>query len=198
MGDFSQWAHVPTDWKFWIGIIGGIVSLAAYVPYIISILWGATRPSRTTWWILSCVVLITLVTYHSSGAGNTLWMVVGDLIGVLSIAILSIWYGHGGGEWIDFASLIGAIIALVMYLAFSSPIIAMATLLAVDFLAMMPTWIKTYDSPRSEDWFAWFLTTLGHTVSMFAVERWIFAIIAYPIYHSIASGLVVLLALRKT
>lgn len=178
---------------FTIGQLAGIFSFVAYLFYILAIIRGTTKPARTTWWILAIIGFITLLSYRAVGAEDTIWVVLGDFAGVLCIAVLSIWYGVGGGEKTDLISLAGAGLSLVLWWWLDSPLAALVTTLAVDVFAAIPTIVKTYYEPALEDRFAWSLTFLANILSLFAVERWVLSIAIYPVYTSVIDGLVWLL-----
>ncbi len=184
------------EFQSFVGVAAGIISFAAYIPYVISIVKGRTKPSRATWWILVGVVFFTLITYASSGGRNTLWVVIGDFIGVSTIAILSVRYGVGGRDLIDLLCIAGVLIALLLWLIFDSAVIALIAMLMVDFLAIVPTAVKTFFYPHQENKLAWAMTFLGHAMSIIAIEHWILGIVIYPMYHTASSGMIVLLALR--
>ena len=81
------------DIKVVLGIIAGIIAFLAYIVYLISILRGKTKPNRATWWIWAFMGLVVGLSYHSSGAVNTIWVPYVEFLGPFSIAILSIKYG---------------------------------------------------------------------------------------------------------
>lgn len=180
---------------FTIGQIAGLLSFAAYLFYILSIIKGETKPARSTWFIQLFVGLIILVSYKSSGAEDTIWVVLGDFIGVFCIAILSIKYGVGGKSKIDIFSFIFSIIALILWWLFKNPAVALLASLLIDFISAIPTIVKTYKEPELEDKFAWTITTLANILSIFAIEKWVFIIALYPIYTSIIDGIVWILIL---
>lgn len=175
------------------GKVAGIISLIAFLPYILAILRGQTKPNRATWWIWTIVGFMLGVSYHSSGANHTIWVPVSYIIGPLIIAILSIKYGEGGWTRFDRNCLLGAGVSVVLWWIFSSPFIALLINLFIDFMGALPTIRKAYNKPESEDRTAWALFFTGNTANLFAVEKWTFAISIYPIYMFLASGMIMAL-----
>lgn len=172
------------------GKVAGIVSLVAFVPYILAILRGETKPNRASWWIWTVVGFMLGASYFSSGANHTIWVPVSFIIGPLAIIILSIKYGEGGWTRFDRYCLIGAGVSVVLWWMFSSPLIALFINLFIDFMGALPTIRKAYNEPESEDRTAWMLFFAGNIVNLFAVESWTLTIAAYPIYMFFASGLI--------
>lgn len=172
------------------GKVAGIISLAAFVPYIIAILRGQTKPNRATWWIWTVVGFMLGASYYSSGANHTIWAPVSYTIGPLVTAILSLKYGEGGWTRFDRCCLLGAGTSMALWWMFSSPLIALILNLFIDFLGALPTYRKAYHEPEGEDRAAWALFFAGSIANLFAVETWAFAIAVYPIYMFLGNGVI--------
>lgn len=187
------------DTKQLLGIIAGIIALLAYVVYVVSILRGKSKPNRATWWIWAFMGLVLALSYKFSGADNTVWVPYMEFFGPLTIAILSIKYGEGGlSDKTDLFCLFGAIASVVLWIVFDNPVVALVTNLAIDSFAIIPTIKKSYLRPEGEDFWAWFGTGVADSLNMFAVERFTFAILLYPIYMLVSDLIIIfILLLRK-
>ncbi|MBU6415340.1 hypothetical protein KGQ34_03850 [Patescibacteria group bacterium] len=172
------------------GKVAGIISLAAFIPYILAILRGETKPNRATWVIWAVVGFMTGASYYFSGANHTIWVPVSYIIGPVVVSALSIKYGVGGWTRFDRCCLLGAGMSMALWLVFSSPLVALLINLFIDFMGVLPTIRKAYRDPESEDRIAWALFFTGNIANLLAVERWTFAIAVYPIYMFIGSGLI--------
>ena len=84
-----------------LGWVAGVLSLVAFVPYIVAILRGETRPNRATWWIWTTTGAVLLASYYFSGAETTIWVAVSYFVASLVTALLSIRYGEGGSTPLD-------------------------------------------------------------------------------------------------
>lgn len=182
------------DFMSFMGILAGVISLLAYIPYISSIIRKKTIPSRTTWWILSLVGIVTLITYKGSGASNTIFFLVGDVTGAFLIALLSIFYGNDGVKFFDRACFFGAIVSFGLWIVFQkNPAIAFFSSLTVEVIAMIPTIRKVHLNPFEEDATAWMFTFLATAVNLYAIERWSFIVAFYPFYEFFINGIIVFL-----
>lgn len=179
------------------GIVAGVISFGAYILYIYSILKGETRPSRATWWILTVVGTVTGVSYYFSGAVETIWVPVADVLGIFIIAVLSIKYGEGGLNIFDISCFVVAIFSLLLWYIFKTPIIALLLNLIMDFVGILPTIKKSYLEPTKESRLSWLLTFIGNVVNFGAVNIFTFGVLLYPIYMSISSGVVTLLLYKR-
>lgn len=172
------------------GMVAGVVSLAAFIPYIISILRGKTRPNRASWWIWTVVGIMLASSYSASGAKDTIWVAISYIIGPLITALLAIKFGEGGWTRFDRACIACAVMSGVLWFVFDSPMVALSINIVIDAAGALPTIKKTYKEPEGEDRVAWALFFIGNTINLFAVGTWNFAIAIYPIYLFIGSGII--------
>lgn len=80
---------------------------------------------------------------------------------------------------------------------FNCPIVALVTNLFVDLFAIIPTIKKSYLRPEGEDFWAWFGTGLADSLNMFAVEKFTFGILVYPIYMLVSDLIIIFILLLK-
>jgi len=187
-----------TDVKVVLGVVAGVIAFLAYIVYIVSIFRGRSKPNRVTWWIWAFMGLVLALSYQFSGAVNTIWVPYVEFLGPFSIALLSIKYGEGGlTNKTDLFSFLGAVISIILWIIFDNPVIALVTSLAVDSFAIIPTIKKSYLRPEGEDFWAWFGTGLADSLNMFAVERFTFAILVYPIYMLVSDLIIIFILLLK-
>lgn len=170
------------------GIAAGILSFCAYLFYIVAIIKGTTKPNRATWFILALVGIITSVSYKFSGADNTIWVSVSHAIASSIIALLAIKYGVGGWEKTDMIAFAGAIISLVAWWYFSTPVIALVASLCIDFFGLLPTIKKSWHRPEQEDRLAWTTTQLSNALNFLALDSLAFAVVIYPLYYFVVDG----------
>lgn len=186
------------DLKATLGFIAGVIAFVAYIVYVVSIFRGKTKPNRATWWIWAFMGLVLALSYKFSGAENTLWVPYVEFVGPFIIAILSVKYGEGGlKNKTDLLCMFGAIISIILWIIFDNPVIALVTNLAVDSFAVIPTIRKSYLRPEGEDFWAWFGTGLADSLNMFAVEKFTFAILIYPIYMLLSDLIIILILLFR-
>src|SRR5207248_2703381 len=81
-----------------LGQLAGAISFLGFVPYIIEIVQGKTRPNRATWWIWAVVGAMLCASSYASGARHALWVPLSYVIGPLATALLALKYGEGGWD----------------------------------------------------------------------------------------------------
>ncbi len=186
------------DFMAFMGILAGVISLLAYIPYISSIIRRQTNPSRTTWWTFFSIELVTLFTYEGLGASNTIFFLIGDLVGCFLIALLSILYGKNEMSFFDKLCFLGAAVSLGLWIIFrGNPSIAFSASFIVGIIAMIPTLKKTYLNPRGENTLAWLLSFVAATMNISAIETWSLVVVSYPFYEFFVNGMIVFLLSRR-
>lgn len=186
-----------SNWQTAIGIVAGFVSIICFVPYIITIFQGKTRPNRASWWIWAINGSILCASYYSAGASNTIWALICAVIAQFAISILSLKYGEGGWNRFDRSCLIGAGISILLWWLFSSPLLAIIFTLTIDVLGALPTIKKSYYEPEKEDLLTWILYVVASILNLLAIEQWSFVILAPPLYVFCVNAVIVLLLLRR-
>jgi len=180
------------------GQISGVLSFLSFVIYGISTLVGRTKPNRMTWWALACVNTALAFSYFFAGARDTVWIAVSYAAGSLIIAILSIWHGEGGWEKLERLCIVAVLVNLFIWWISHSAVIALVCNIAVDFFSLLPTIKKAHLNPRSESKSSWILEAGSSLINLFAVERYSFAIIIYPMYLFLANTFIAALLFSKS
>ncbi len=180
------------------GYIAGVVEVIAFIPYIIAMVRGKTRPHRGSWFIWTVLGLILLLSYRAAGAEETIWVPLVMFIGPLIVFILSFKYGKGGWEdSLDKYCLIGAIVGFSCLVVFESPMIALTVAILSDVFAAIPTVRKSILDPDSEDVTAWTLAFIANLINLLAIDKWTIEIAIYPIYAVLIFGIITFPLLRR-
>jgi hypothetical protein len=180
----------------------GLFSLLAYSLYIISVFRGKTRPSRSTWWILTLVGLLILLSSYTIGARENIWIQLCYVAGPFIIALQSLKYGYGSKLYlVDKICLAGAFVCIFIWLIFNSPLIAFLGSIIVDFIGLIPTIQKSYTDPQEEDPTAWSIETVASILNAIGITAW-FTLEdkswIYALYLLIINGLITFILFRNT
>ncbi len=182
-----------------VGLLAGIISLFAYLPYIKSTIQKETRPSRSSWWIWSLVGLLIIFSYYSVGARSTIWVPLVFFLGPLTVAILSIRFGEGTGlNKIDKMCLWGSLLSLIMWIIFKSAVLALFINIFIDLLGFLPTLQKTFKNPLYESKISWILFFTGSILNLLAIKIFSVPITAYPVYMIVMDIIMLFLLFKKT
>ena len=182
--------------NFPFGEIAGLISFGAYVLYIISIVKGQTKPSRSTWWILTLVGFLIFMSSYSIGARENIWIQLVYTLGPLAIAILSLnpKFGYGVGfSLLDKICFFSALIFGLIWFVFNAPLVAFLGSIIVDFIGIIPTIKKAYIDPKEEDKLAWILEFLASIFNALGITLWFVSVDKswiYALYLLFINGLI--------
>lgn len=179
-----------------LGIIAGILSLVGYIPYIISILRGKTLPNKASWIIWSVVGGLLAFSYLAEGDKNTIWLPLGYFVGPLITALLSLRYSYSVWSRLDKICLVAAMISIIPWLLFKDATFTLLINVLIDSTGAIPTLVKTYREPDTEDILAWSIFLIANTIQVFAISDWNLTA-TYPIYLFFLATAMVVLIFKK-
>lgn len=187
-----------------LGALAGLISFAAYLMYIVSTLRGKTKPSRSTWWILTLVGSLIFLTSYTSGARESMWIMASYVIGPLIISITSLHPRYGYGEKllpVDIVCLLWAFLCAIIWLVFNSPIIAFLGSIILDAVGLIPTARKAYLEPDKEDAFAWSIEMVASIMNALGITIWFVSsnlTWIYALYLLLGNGTILTLLVYKS
>jgi hypothetical protein len=180
-----------------IQILSGTFIFLAYVPYLYSIFHETTKPNRVSWFVWAATGMIILLSYRELGGKAAIAIALLGAVCPLIIALISIVYGTGGTSVIDRLCIVLIHITCLVWILTGSAIYPYLFSLIIDFLAMFPTFRKTYLHPESEHPLAWFLWLCGAVTSLFAATTWRSTEILLPVYLIVVEVIELGLLFRK-
>jgi len=182
------------DWKTLVGVCGGIFALMGFIPYIVTICQGKTSPNRASWSIWASLGIVLAISNFEEGARDTMPLLIAYAICQITIALLSFKYGEGGWNTFDRTCLFGALISIILWQIYDSPLIAITISIAIDSLGALPTIKKSYLEPEKEDLFSWLMFWIAGTCNILTLTE-LSAIAAQPLYLFSFNSIVITLLL---
>lgn len=177
-------------------VISTILALVAPVVYIRSILKGGAKPHRTTRLVLLVITTLSATSLWANGSRIAFWLALAAVIGSTTIFTLSIKYGMGGWGKLDIGCLVIAFFGIVLWQLTNNPFLGLASSIVADFVGMVPTLVKTYRFPETEEWRFFGIEGVATILSLVAIGQLNFQEMLYPFYLMIINGLVTFLVLR--
>lgn len=173
-----------------------ILSLLSPISYTRSMLAGKAKPHKVTRlivWLASVAGLLGVL--HSPNTAGIIF--AGIFFARASyLLVMSLIYGTGGASRLDKSCLIIGIGALVAYVATGSGLLAIAFGILADLIGYIPTFVKTWHQPKSEDPLFFSVESLASLLAIFAIWELIPDIL-FPIYFFVCGAVVVFLIYRK-
>lgn len=183
------------DWHLILGIVSGLLTFFAIFPYIKDILHGTTRPNVVSWALWTLLLAISLLAQVSAGASWSALMIFADLLGTGVILALCLGgYGYKKYGAIDWICAVLAIVAIVLWQLAHQPVFAIALAALADFLAAIPTLIKSWKDPWSEDPTQFLMISGGGLLAVLSTTIINPANIIFPAYLCVLNGTIGLLA----
>jgi len=184
------------DWHLMLGIVSGMIALLAIIPYVKDILYGTTRPNIFSWSLWVFLLLISLLAQLSAGASWSIIFLLGDLIGTSIVLVLSIvGYGYGKYGWIEWICLTLAVVAIISWQATSQPLLAIIFAALADLMASIPTIVKSFKDPWSEDPPQFLLIAFASLLGIISSTILDPANLVFPLYLLLVNGTIGIIAL---
>ena len=160
------------------------LSFVGGLNYVVGTLKGQTKPNRVTWGLLGLFTAIVLVAQVDSGVS---WPLVSAGISLFNIAAIFIAsFVNPKAYWKtepeDYAFGVIALAGFALWQLTNNPGLAISFSIVADFSASMPTFVKAYKQPSSENGRAFVLWTVAHSIVLLIIKDWTFASYAFPLY----------------
>ncbi len=167
-----------------IVIIGSLIGLGFSALYLIETIKGTVQPNKVTWLIWALAPLISAVAAFFSGVTWAALPVLGSGIGPLLIFIASFFNKTSYWEMTRFDLICGgfSIFSLVAWFLSKDANIAIVLSLTSDMLAALPTLIKGWKFPETENGWLYLGSVVSASASFTEINHWTFAEVAFPIY----------------
>lgn len=187
------------DIKIALGIIGGVLIAGSFIPYIHDIVKAKTEPHVYTWFIWSITHLIAaLAILEGNGGLFAAFSVASGGILSFTIFLMSLRHGTRNITTFDTATLIIAILAVLVWWKLDHPEWAIIIVAFIDILGFLPTVRKTWIDPHSESTIAWTLYAFGNIAALLAITSYSIMTSFYIVAMIVAStSLVIAIVLRK-
>ncbi len=177
-----------------LSAIAIVITIASFLPYLVSILRGQTRPHVFSWIIWGITTFVVFLAQLSDRGGAGAWPI--GVSGIITIIVAWLAYRHKADITItltDWLFLISALSALPFWYLTADPFWAVLILTTVDMLGFGPTLRKAYHYPYEEQALFYFLFAVRNVLASMALENYTATTLMFPVATGI--GCLVLIAL---
>lgn len=181
--------------NYWI--IGTLVlSLISPISYTKSMLAGKAKPHKITRLIVFLASIAGLLgVLDSSNSSGKIFAVI-FFARASYLLLMALKYGTGGATKLDKSCLVVGVLALALYVVTGSGLLAISFGILSDLIGYIPTFVKTWHNPKSEDPIFFAIESLASLLGIFAI--WELRVdILFPIYFLASSLIVIFLIYRK-
>lgn len=162
-----------SDLKTILGILAVILTFIGYIPYLVSVIKGKTKPHIYSWfiWALNAFVIFFLQITHGAGSGALVTLAVAFMCSTVFILTLK-QKNKSPITKADTIFSIIAFIALVIWLLAKQPLISAILITLVDFFGFIPTIRKSWINPYSENLTFYAITTFRFILTILAIQHY--------------------------
>ena len=154
----------------YISILSGAVFLLGFFPYLRTILQGKTRPAKATWTLWAIIDIITLLGMQAEKSLNG--HIIAATFGAALVALLSLRYGQRGWTRVDLACMSGAIMAILAWIIWDSPVSGILFCQIVNAIGAVPTFQSILRNPENEDPLSWRIFWISGLLAISAMPQW--------------------------
>ena len=180
-----------------MGLLSGIIQLASVFPYLRSMFSGTTRPNAVSFFVWTILGVIEIGAQLSAGvtwpAVITLCMTIG-MVCILGLSLIG--YGYRAYGWLDLLCLACALMAIIGWYVTQEPFVALAISILGNVSAAVPTAVKAYLHPETENFTGWAMACAASLCALVSVQAWTPVEMLMPMYLVAETSLLTALAWR--
>jgi hypothetical protein len=167
----------------WI-YLGTAIGAAGAAVYLRDTLRGTTQPNRVTWLLWAIAPLLAAAVAISDGAG--LRALPTFMVGFMPLLIFIASFHNSASVWkvrrMDYACGLVSVIGTIVWLVTRDGVLAVSAAIAADFLAGVPTLMKSWTHPQTETVHSYIGALISMIVLLLTVDHWTFDVVAFPLF----------------
>lgn len=176
-----------------------LLNLVGHFLYIVSIIKGHAKPNLVSWFFWSLAPFIGVFFQLKAGAGLSVLPIFIAGFGSLIIMIAALLTKNGFWKITTFDIYCGLFSALALILYIFTHNLEISILFAIlsDALASIPTIIKTWNFPETENWGPYFLPIFSNIAGLLIIKNWSFSIYSFGVYFLILDATIIFCIYHK-
>lgn len=180
-------------------IVGVIISLIGDFTYLRSMYLGHAKPNLVSWFIWMLAPFIGVFFQLKAGAGWSIFPVFAAGFCPLLVILYSLYLKNGYWKitFFDFVCGILSLLALALYIFTHSLEISILFIILSDGLAAVPTIIKSWKFPETEEPYLYILGVLNNIIGLLIIKEWSFSIYSLGIYFVVINIIIAFCIVRK-
>lgn len=165
-------------------ILGAAINLLGGFSYIKDTVQGKVKPNRVSWGLWTVAVMIAFAAEISQGV--RIHALTTFMVGFTPLLIFLASFVNKKSYWkiTRFDLLCGAIslFGLGLWMITKVGNIAIAFSIFADLMAGIPTLVKAYKYPETENWIEFMSSFISSVILMFTLTVWRFEYFGFPLY----------------
>ena len=176
-------------------IVGAILNLIGSLSYLIDTIKGGVKPDRVTWLLWSIIPFIAFTAQINQGVG--LQSLMTFMTGFTPLIIFLASFLNKKSYWrlsrLDIICGTLSVIGILLWYITKTGNTAIVFSILADGLAAIPTVVKSYHAPETEDYKVYLLGASSAAITLLTIKTWSFAYFGWPVYILIVTLLLTIL-----
>ncbi|MFT7674553.1 MAG: hypothetical protein ACI845_002970 [Gammaproteobacteria bacterium] len=177
-----------------------VIMLGGALPYFLDTLSGKTKPNLVTWFMWMLAPSVSAGAALASGAD--IWATARIIMGgLVPLAILIAAFMNRHGHWrltrFDLGCGSLSLLALIVWGAIDSPLIAILLASAGNTIAAVPTFFKAWNYPETETRVTYVTSFISSLIIFPSIPEWNIENAAFQILLLLSTGLLLLAVYRE-
>ncbi len=165
-------------------ILGAIINLIGGISYIRDTLAGKVQPNRVSWGLWGLGVMVAFTAELKQGVG--IQSIATFMVGFVPLLIFIASFANKKAYWqlTKFDALCGvlSLFGLILWQITKNPNIAILFSIFADLMAGVPTLVKSFKFPETENWVEFMSSLISVSIAMLTLKDFSFAYLAFPLY----------------
>jgi Na+-translocating ferredoxin:NAD+ oxidoreductase RnfE subunit len=179
--------------------LGAIVQLVGALSYIRGTLRGVTKPNRVTWLLWGVIPIIATAASWSDGVRWAALPVF--MAGFCPLLVFAFSFVNRNAFWklerLDYLCGFFSVGAIILWVLTRTPAVAIILSIVADALAAIPTLVKSWHHPETENTGPYWAGMVSQLTAIAAFRLFTVSEIAFPVYLLIINTMLVLVIKRK-
>jgi hypothetical protein len=175
--------------------LGAALGSVGSLMYVRDTLRGTTQPNRVTWLLWAFAPLLAFAVELHAGVG--LRALTTFVIGFMPLLVFIASFHNSAAVWkirrLDYVCGAMSLAGTATWLATRNGVVAIVAAIVADFLAGIPTMIKSWLDPESESAMSYVGAVLNAGILLLTVHHWTTDVAAFPLFIFISASVEVLL-----
>lgn len=165
-------------------IVGVVLNLIGSLDYLVATIKGGVKPDRVTWLLWSVIPFIAYAAQINQGVG--LQSLMTFMTGFTPLIIFLASFLNKKSYWrlghLDIICGALSVIGILLWYITKTGNTAIVFSILADGLAAIPTVVKSYLAPETEDYKVYFLGASSAAITLLTIKTWNFAYLGWPLY----------------
>lgn len=167
----------------WI-ILGVTLNFLGAIGYLVDTVKGKTKPNRVTWFMWALAPLVAFFAEIKQGVG--LQSLMTFMVGFSPLLIFIASFVNRKSEWkitkLDIICGSLSLLGLILWAVTRHGNIAILFAIIADGLAALPTIVKSYRAPETENYWVFLAAMVSAGITLLTITMWNFEHYAFPVY----------------